>query len=316
MESLERLVDRLGGEIGQVLRRSLQVQPALWRDVREIRIRAERPLVLESGRETFYITERGVSGGSMAAFQPTREMLEGLFQRVCQNSLYAFTEDIKNGFVTLPGGHRVGIAGHTLVGGGVRDVSSVNVRIARQIKGCSEALLPHIIRTPKDIYNTLILSPPCCGKTTVIRDLARALSTGRQVPFFTGVNVGIVDERSEIAACYQGVPSHDVGIRTDVYDGCPKDRGIFLMLRALAPDVIVTDEIGGPGDGAAIFSAINAGVRLIATAHGFGWRDVRRRKELRDLGEAGVFERIITLSNRRGPGTVEEIRDGTEGGTG
>ncbi len=303
----KEILDRLGGETGAVLQRTLTLRPQLFEDAREIRIRAELPLLLLSGREQFFLTEKGTPGNQYNAYRPSREELSGLFSRICQNSLYAFAEDIKNGFVTLPGGHRVGIAGHTLSGGGVRDVSSLNVRIARQIKGCSESLLPYIIRTHQDIYNTLIISPPCCGKTTVIRDLARILATGRLTPVFSGVNVGIVDERSEIAACCKGVPANDVGIRTDVYDGCPKDKGIFMMLRSLAPDVIITDEIGGPGDAAAVFSAINAGVRLIATAHGFGWKDVSIRKEIRDIAEAGVFERIITLSSRQGPGTVEEI---------
>lgn len=304
------ILDRLGGEIGEILHKAAQQDKLIFSGAGEIRIRAGLPLVIIRGSEYVFLTANGQRCSAPAAYRPRREAIEGVFQRVCQNSLYAFTEDIKNGFVTLPGGHRVGIAGHVLAGGGMRDISSLNIRIARQVKGCGEKLLPHIIRNASDIYSTLIISPPCCGKTTVIRDLARILSTGRQNPEFTGVNVGVVDERSEIAACYKGIPANDVGILVDIYDACPKEKGIQMMLRALAPKIIVTDEIGGSGDGAAIVSAMNAGVRIIATAHGYGFEDVGIRKEIRDMMEAGVFEKYVILSSRMGPGTLEEVRRG------
>ena len=183
----------------------------------------------------------------------------------------------------------------------------MNVRISNEIKGCAKNVISQIIRGDSDIRSTLVISPPCCGKTTLVRDIARMLSNGMDEPYFRGLNVGIVDERSEIAGCCNGVPSNDVGIRTDVLDACPKEKGIYMMLRSMAPRVIVTDEIGGPGDYVAVASAINSGVRLIATAHGRSIDETRARKEIGNMIDDRFFERYIVLSSSKGPGTVEKI---------
>lgn len=305
------VLDRLGGRTGMILN---TVSPEIIEDVCEIRIRAKLPLTLNLSNKFLYISQTGTIADEEHAYKPDSDEISGVFQALCQNSFYAYSEDIKNGFITIKGGHRIGIAGHIIQEfhtiKSVSDISSLNIRISRQVKGCCSEILPYIIRNHKDVYSTLIVSPPGCGKTTLIRDLARVLGTGWFNPNFQGANIGIVDERSEIAACSRGIPSNDVGLRTDVIDGCSKDKGIMMMLRSLAPDIIITDEIGSKGDADAIISAMNAGIRLIATAHGYSLDDLNGRKEILDMISHGVFEKYVLLSNKKGSGTVEDIIDG------
>jgi stage III sporulation protein AA len=303
----EEILDKIGGETGSILQKAYVNIAHVFDNAEEIRIRAGLPLIVVSRGVHYMITQRGQTGDVNSAYKPNYHEISLIFTQLCRYSVYAYAEDIKNGFITLQGGHRVGISGRILPDGNMRDISSLNIRISRQIKDCARIFLPYIIRNPRDIYNTLIISPPCSGKTTIIRDLARLLSTGTTSPDFVGVNVGIVDERSEIAAVARGVPSNDVGLRTDVYDSCPKTKGIFMMLRALSPNIIITDEIGGPGDAGAVMAAMNAGVRIIATAHGYSLEDVESRPEIRELEGNNVFETYIILSSRNGPGTLERI---------
>lgn len=302
------ITDRLGGETLYVVYSFFEKNPEMLPKAGEIRIRTGLPLCISCANVNVFISPSGQRTSAQKAYKPTKYEVNNIFTRVCRNSLYAFKEDIKCGFVTLPGGHRVGIAGKILPDGSIYEVSGLNVRISREVKNCSLKLLRHIIRNKYDVYNTLIISPPLCGKTTIIRDIARVLGTGCEEPEFAGVNVGLIDERSEIAACYQGVPTNDVGLMTDVYDSCPKDKGILMMIRTMAPKIIITDEIGGSGDAAVISCAMNAGVRIIATAHGYSFDEMTVRHEIKEMIENGVFERYITLSNRNGPATIEEVR--------
>lgn len=304
----KEITDRLGGTSSEAVLSFFGQNPEMLQDADEIRIRTGLPLCICCKNINIFISETGKKTSADKAYRPSKYEVNSIFSKVCRNSLYAFQEDIKNGFVTLPGGHRVGIAGKILPDGSIYDVSSLNIRIAKEIKNCSQKILRAIIRNKNDIYNTLIISPPVCGKTTIIRDLARILGTGNREPEFCGVNIGLIDERSEIAACYQGIPTNDVGLLTDVYDSCTKTKGILMMIRTMSPKIIITDEIGDSGDAAVISSVMNAGVRIIATAHGYSYDDMKVRGEIRRMIENGVFERYITLSNNYGPGTVEEIR--------
>ncbi|MBR3838292.1 MAG: stage III sporulation protein AA [Clostridia bacterium] len=305
------ITDRLGGNCADIVYNFFQSNPDMLESAGEIRIRAGLPLSVSCRNTNYYVSSSGLKASAEKAYRPTKYEINSIFTRICRNSLYAFKEDIKCGFVTLPGGHRVGIAGKILPDGAIYEVSSLNIRISREIKNCSLKILRHIIRNRYDVYNTLIISPPVCGKTTIIRDIARILGTGNEEPDFAGVNVGLIDERSEIAACYQGIPTNDVGLMTDVYDSCPKDKGILMMIRTMAPKIIITDEIGGSGDADVISCAMNAGVRIIATAHGYSFDDMQVRQEIKEMIRNGVFERYITLSNRHGPATIEEVRGGT-----
>ena len=169
--------------------------------------------------------------------------------------------------------------------------------------------MDHIIKSPTKINNTIIISPPQCGKTTLLRDIVRNLSNGTEKYNFKGVNVALIDERNEIAGSYLGTPQMDVGIRTDIIETCPKDVGIMMVLRSMSPNVIITDEIGTEKDIKALYTALNGGVGLITTVHGDSIEDIRNKKELNNLLDEELFKKVILLSAKRGPGTVEKIYD-------
>lgn len=281
----------------------------------EIRLRANRPLmIISSNTEWFVDSDGGLTKNWKKAFVVEQRHILKTVELISHNSLYAYQEEIRNGFITIRGGHRIGLSGRTVLEGkninNIKDISGLNIRISRAIKGCSDRLLQYVMNDRSEILNTLIISPPGCGKTTMLRDLCRNISNGVDKHDLRGHKVGIVDERSEIAACYKGIPQHDVGMRTDVLDGCPKLTGMILMLRSMSPEVIITDEIGNTGDKEAVLKVINAGVRIISTAHGYNISELKTRKEVLELLKRKVFERFLVLDNSNGPGSVAEIIDG------
>ena len=281
----------------------------------EIRFRVNRPVMIQNSRGSFFLSGVGdLTSSDVGVVFVTQEQIIKTLELISENSIYAFQDEIRNGFITLKGGHRVGITGRAVLDGAdiknIKDISGLNIRISREVKGCSSKILKHIVQGENDVYNTLIVSPPKCGKTTILRDLARNISDGVDEMELKGLKVGIVDERSEIAACFKGSPQKHVGIRTDVLDACPKQLGISMMLRSMSPDVIITDEIGSNGDKEALMQVINAGVKIITTAHGFNISELKLRKEVLSMMEEKVFERLVVLSCANGPGTIEEVIDG------
>ena len=283
--------------------------------------------------------------------------MEEILNRLLDYSYYAY-ERAGRGYITIEGGHRVGICGRVTLENGqvhlIKDISSLNIRRSREIPGISDKILGAVLspaKAPAEVFqnagvsadirddrspgtldisgacssaascgstapsaitsknmadisemivrNTLIISPPKCGKTTILRDLARSLS-------YRGFRIGICDERSEIAGCYDGKTSYDLGPRTDVLDGCPKAEGILMLIRAMSPDVVLTDEIGKPEDAAAIRSALSAGVKIITTIHGSSFEDAAK-SAVGDLITDHVFETLIFLSAQPVTGTVEKI---------
>lgn len=259
--------------------------------IQEIRLRAEAPMVILAG---------GVLHTGQSVF--SGDAIQRIAQRLCQNSVYARQEEMKNGFITLAGGHRVGFCGRTVTENGqiryLTDISSINLRIAHQIIGVADRVLPYLVHSG-DIYNTLIVSPPACGKTTLLRDIARQLGSEKY-----GFRVGIADERGEIAAMHRGVPQNDIGIYTDVYDGCPKSEAMQMLLRGMSPRVVITDELGGEGDEAAVKALVHAGVRVICSLHGTGREDALARPGIGALLTAGIFRKVVTLG---GIGTILSI---------
>ena len=243
----------------------------------------------------------------------TKEDIEDTFQIICKYSVHSFMDDIKKGFITLRGGHRIGIVGKVIIENGqvknIKHISSLNIRVSREIKGCSKKVLPHIIKNKNQINNTIIISPPQCGKTTILRDIVRNISNGNREYGFSGVKVALIDERNEIAGSCMGVAQLDVGMRTDVMETCPKDLGIMMVLRSMSPNVIVTDEIGNEKEIKALYTALNGGVSLITTVHGDSIEDILHRTELKRLLDGDLFRKVIILSSRNGPGTIEKIYD-------
>ena len=232
-----------------------------------------------------------------------REDIKYILQRVSNYSLYAFEEDIKQGFITIKGGHRIGLAGECVMDNGkiktIRNISSLNIRICREIIGCSNKIIEHLVKKER-VLNTLIISPPKCGKTTILRDIARRFSE-------KGNKVAIIDERSEIAASYLGVPQMNLGIRCDILDNCLKSEGMIMAIRSLSPEVIICDEIGSVKDIEALVMAFNSGVNIVVTLHGYSIDDFFNRKVFKELIENYILDRIVVLSNKKGVGTIEGI---------
>ncbi|WP_458407518.1 stage III sporulation protein AA [Anaerotignum sp.] len=218
-------------------------------------------------------------------------------------SLYAFEEELKQGYLTMEGGHRVGFCGKAVMEKGeirtLKQINALNIRLAREQKGWGEDFLPDLMEEGR-FCHTLIVSPPGCGKTTLLRDIVRCLSERM-------LTVGVVDERGEIAPLRDGVPQMDVGACTDVLEGCPKAKGMILLLRSMSPDIIAVDELGRKEDMDAVYEVLHCGVKLIATVHGYDFADVERR--LQPLMQGKIFERYLFLSNRNGTGTLEGILD-------
>ncbi|MDD2376744.1 MAG: stage III sporulation protein AA [Clostridia bacterium] len=230
--------------------------------------------------------------------------------KASSNSIYAIQNDINQGFVTIKGGHRIGICGEVVIDNGkiknIKNINSMNIRIARQIIGCSDKILPHIVDS-QNFENTLIISSPGCGKTTMLRDIIRQLSQGIPNLHVAGVNVGVIDERGEIASIHNGIPGLDVGMRTDVLTNVPKNIGIEMLVRSMGIKIVATDEIGTDSDMEAIKYAALSGVGLIFTMHGKSIEDVYRKECIKSAIKEGLFDNIIILSNENGPGTIKKI---------
>ncbi len=273
-----------------------------FRELEEIRLRVHQPLVVKCSSGYIFLDDQGRTAPQSAAYRVTPEDLARTVQILTNNSWYAWEDEIRRGYITVPGGHRVGLCGRAVLDGGqvhtVKSVSSLIIRLARAVPGSADSIVGRVVPGRGEVLSTLIISPPGCGKTTLLRDLARQISQA-------GFQVVIVDERSEIAACYQGVPQLDVGPQTDVLDGYPKAAGMAVAVRALSPQVVVTDEIGHPEDGAALAELARSGVKVVASCHGESLVQVRAR---RWIGESlGVFQLAVILSRRKGPGTVEKV---------
>jgi stage III sporulation protein AA len=283
----------------------------------EIRIREKRPLeVIFQGTYRFLSSRGGLTADWNEAYCPSHEDCLQLIDLLTNHSRYTLEEELKQGFITIQGGHRVGISGKTAVENGkvkhMLEITGFNIRVAREVKNASVPLMPFLTdREAENIHHTLIVSPPGMGKTTVIRDLARKISYGEwPKPLnWPGKKVGIVDERSELAACLKGVPSFDVGPRTDVLDRCPKAEGMMMLIRSMSPDVIIVDEIGRQEDAAAVREAQHAGVRVAATAHGRSFADVSGRPILGQLLRDGIFSRIVMLDRKESHVIFSEICD-------
>lgn len=265
----------------------------------EIRVRNNLPLILKIGQ-----------ADKILDYKISTEDINYIFQKICENSVYSYQKQIANGFITVQGGHRVGIVGTAVLDQNSKVInfnyiSGLNFRISRQIIGCSNQIINEIFNNEGSIYNTLIISQPGMGKTTLLRDIVRNISNG--ISEFNGMNVAVIDERGEISATYKGIMQNDLGIRTDVINDIPKYIGMKMAIRSMAPKVLVADEIGNSEDSNAIKYAMCAGVKGIFTAHGNSIEDIKRNPEISDLLENKIFEKIINIKSRTGKNYNWEI---------
>ena len=281
--------------------------------LQEIRLRIDCPLMINYGNKEYFVSEsaslvKDPYHGVLITKNEIRETME----YISNYSLYAFEEEIRQGFITINGGHRIGISGKTIIREesikGMKHISYINVRLAHQVKGCANIVMPYLVNEQSGgIYHTLIISPPKCGKTTLLRDIIRQISDGSS--YMEGMNVGVVDERSELGACYMGTPQNDLGIRTDILDCCPKAKGMMMLIRSMSPQVIAVDEIGSEEDLEAISHVISCGCKLIATVHGSSIEDIKSKPILGELMNRKLFERYVILNNFKQIGHLEDIYD-------
>ena len=260
-------------------------------DITEIRLRVDKLLKVYMGNKekTLDITV-------------TKQDLVRVLSNISSNSIYSVQNDINKGFVTIEGGNRIGIAGEVVIVDGriknIKDISSMNIRVAKEYIGVSAKVIEDIICNGK-INNTIIVSPPGLGKTTLLRDIARVLSE-------TGHNVSIIDERGEIAAMWQGRPTLNIGDRTDVISFVDKALGMQMAVRSLNPDVVCTDEIGNKADAEAIKYLCKCGVSFVTTMHGDSLKDVMS-SDMKEIIQGGYLDNVIILSNKEGIGSIDKV---------
>jgi len=267
-------------------------------DIQEIRIRVNSPIALYSDKKEYYVTRDGqVTTGRNSEDCMLPRDLEDIVYHICRSSLYAYEEELRRGYLTIEGGYRIGVTGQAVLDAKgciktIKNISFLNIRIAHEVKGVGDGGLPYLYEKGK-MKNTLIISPPGYGKTTLLRDLIRSISNGNV--YSEGKHCCIIDERSEVAGCFRGVPQLDVGVRTDVLDGCPKSIGMMMVIRSMAPQVIAVDELGTAEDIRAVFSVIRSGSQIIATIHGEGLSDIKEKNFLSEVIREKVFERYIVI---------------------
>ena len=270
-------------------------------EAEEIRLIKGKPLIVRYSDADYYPTVKGMlSDNDRNGVIVNKTQLDELLEKITKSSLYSVKDEIRNGYITIEGGHRVGLAGTAVSEEGkvdfVKNISALNIRLATEVIGASDAVMADI--TDDGIKNTLIISPPGCGKTTLLRDIVRSLSD-------MGYFVSIADERCEIAAMSDGISAFDIGSRTSVLENCSKSYAMKTLLRSMSPDVIVTDELGDRNDASAVFEIMNSGVSVVATVHGKSIEQISARNDFKDI--IPFFDVVIVLSKRNGVGTVEKI---------
>lgn len=287
----------------------------------EIRIRTDKLLIIKYSGEEYYVNKKGFLQ------LLDKELIKKYYQRecelvkcgkedvcevleyACEYSVYAYEDEIRQGFITIKGGHRIGVVGKSVFEDNqlktIDNISGLNIRVAHEVKGCSDGVMNYLYNNLFDrYYNTLIIAPPGAGKTTLLRDIIRNMSFSH--------NVGVVDERSEIAACYEGAMQNDLGVKCDVLDGCNKSEGMLILLRSMSPDIIAVDEIGTKKDIEAIKYLSNCGCSLIATIHGTSIEDVKNRN-IGTIIKDNIFERYIIIKTLKGEVSVYDNNENIKG---
>ena len=252
--------------------------------IEEIRLRVNKKITLKVACEIIFLD-----------YIVTSKDIRETFEKICENSVYSYKKEICEGFITIKGGNRVGITGNCIIEDekiiNINYISSLNFRIAREKIGCSKEIIKDIV-SENSIYNTMIVSPPGAGKTTMLRDLIKNLSDTYKK------TIGVVDERGEIAAMYRGIAQNDIGDLTDVITNISKDKGMNILIRSMAPQIIACDEIGKKEDIDAINYAICSGAKGIFTSHGKSFEEINLNCNIKNLLEKHIIERIFFLDDK------------------
>jgi stage III sporulation protein AA len=272
----------------------------------EVRIRQNRPVLVNVKGQLYYIENNCITPKVNSPLIATKQTIESILFKVTNGSMYAYTEQMKQGFLTIAGGIRIGLVGEVVSENNsvisVKHISSLNIRIPHEVIGCSSPIFESLVHNGT-LYNTLIISPPGAGKTTLLRDLARATSE-----YFPQQNVLILDERYEISATVEGQAQLNVG-QADVLLGGTKQMGFENGIRSMSPHLIFTDEIATKQDIASIVYASGCGVRVVATVHAASQQDLLQKPHFKKLLQKKVFTRFVVLSSRTEVGKIEGVYD-------
>lgn len=313
----KKILSYLPDEVKQIINKTLK---RINEDIIEIRLRVNQPPEIITSQNKYFLSKEGYPHQLIdyktyrKIYKLDKSILKKAILILTDHSLYALERQLKEGFITIEGGHRIGFTGEVVTEAGfikrIRNINSVNYRITRELPGVAHKVVDKIYNFKNDyVHNTLIISPPLCGKTTLLRDLVRLLSEGVSKLGISGKKVGVVDERSEIGGSYNGIPQNRIGYRTDILDNCPKSEGMLILIRSMSPEVIAVDEIGDKKDIKAIQDTLTAGVSLITTIHGESLKRIQQRPGLEKIFKNKFFDRYILLSRRKGIGTIEGIYD-------
>ena len=284
-----------------------QVPLSIKQTAFEIRLRVGAPIALTCPGHTWFVDEQSrLSNLPAAGAKITAGDISDSVVRLCSYSVHSHQEEMKNGYISMVGGHRAGLCGSAVIKDGtmtaVRDISSLNIRIAQQVRGAADALMREIFC--RGLTGVLIVGAPCSGKTTVLRDLARQLGSGNAGQH---VKVAVVDERGEIAAVQDGVAQNDMGYSCDILNGYSKREGILMAVRTLSPQIIICDEIGSEAEAEQLIECMNSGVHIVASTHAASLQELMRRPHIRRLIYEGAFEQVLLLDGGEIPGKIQRI---------
>lgn len=305
--------DSAAALISPRLRRVLtELSDEIKQSTYEIRLRAEKPLNLIGKYGTVFLYENSVCSGKPSAecLKASFEEIRDTFNRICSYSIHAFQRSINSGYIPMKNGNRAGICGTAVSENGVitnvKDISSLNIRISKQVKGCADKIVPII---KDDGRGLIIAGAPNSGKTTVLRDLIRQAASGGLGGFF---KVCAIDERREISAVNGGIVTNDLGLTCDVLDSYPMAQAIDIAVRTLSPDIIACDEVSSPEEIAAIERGVNCGVKFILTLHAGSYSDLMSRKQLERLLDTNAFGKVVLLGSGESIGGVSRVYDAGE----